>query len=452
MWPFHDKGYPNDYELVSSGSDRRHPPIRRHRNTYQFYILATAIFLLCASLAILLVDAFVVRRSAGLDSGYTQSLVNYLWPVGLPNRTDNWENENNKAMHAMFTCMATESCKEKQTSVIILAAMSVLISLRELGYTALYAPDTRELERTYRQFPHLVKAILVEGSDVLKCFDDDKCIKNTKHPLGIPVWKMFTFHFWTGPRHPLGNAWTLSPENYPLIDPVNSAGNYYLGYSIERSCMATPFVHVESRPMQAYVLAKQISYLYNSDFAWKGMSLKPSGSLQIVSGMRNDTNGPSSIPEGWTNLGRLNKTQFYEQLGRSRVLIGIGRPFMSPSPYDALCMGVPFINPIFTWDEGNPDDRSEWRTQHDGLKYENPPHVYHVRKGDRDGFWDAVNTAILNPIPQYIVPNMTMEALKHRLEILIEGDWRSKAEALLEERRSSGKGKVGLLENFLTLY
>lgn len=44
---------------------------------------------------------------------------------------------------------------------------------------------------------------------------------------------------------------------------------------------------------------------------------------------------------GITNFGQLGKMEFYEELGRSFVLVGVGRPRISPSPWDALCMGVP---------------------------------------------------------------------------------------------------------------
>ena len=44
---------------------------------------------------------------------------------------------------------------------------------------------------------------------------------------------------------------------------------------------------------------------------------------------------------GLTNVGQLNKTEFYEQLASASVLVGVGKPRISPSPWDALCMGVP---------------------------------------------------------------------------------------------------------------
>lgn len=255
---------------------------------------------------------------------------------------------------------------------------------------------------SFRRFPDLVKAVILEGADSKRCFDDSKCIKTPTHPLGIPVWKMFSFHFWTGAEHPLGNRWTLSPENYPILAPGNSKDNFYLGYSIERTCVKKPFIPGDDRPMQAYVLAKQLSYFTDKNYMWKGVSLVPPFALDLVAGMRNDTKGPSTIPDGINNLGQLDQQDFYEQLSMSRVLIGIGNPRLSPSPYDALCMGVPFINPIFNWNGDDPQDRNSWDTQHDGLKFQEPPYVYHVKRGDGEGLWAAVKEAMDHPIPRFV--------------------------------------------------
>lgn len=178
--------------------------------------------------------------------------------------------------------------------------------------------------------------------------------------------------------------------------------NTYLGYSIERTCMNIPITPPPERPIQAYVLAKELAYFYGDQFAWKNisfadppMNVPPS----IVAGLTDDMKHTAlSVPEGVTNLGKLNQTSFYRNLGHSRVLIGIGRPFLSPSPYDALCMGVPFINPIMSWNRQDPEDRGRWQTQHDGLKFEDPPYVYNVKSGDEEGLWRAVEAAMNNPI------------------------------------------------------
>ncbi|KAJ7864644.1 hypothetical protein B0H13DRAFT_2069028, partial [Mycena leptocephala] len=115
--------------------------------------------------------------------------------------------------------------------------------------------------------------------------------------------------------------------------------------------------------------------------------------------------------------------------------MGIGAPSTSPTPYDALCLGVPFINPILTWDPARPDDRSKWEAQHEALKHLNPPHVYNVFKDDEDGLERAVRAALDAPLlDRYILPRMELDAVQARVGAILETDWRSAAEAVLAAR------------------
>ena len=65
--------------------------------------------------------------------------------------------------------------------------------------------------------------------------------------------------------------------------------------------------------------------------------------IKILGGMKVDRPllGDLFVSHNLTNLGQLNKTEFYTQLAMSSVLVGVGKPRISPSPWDALCMGVP---------------------------------------------------------------------------------------------------------------
>lgn len=48
--------------------------------------------------------------------------------------------------------------------------------------------------------------------------------------------------------------------------------------------------------------------------------------------------GEMSVPQGVKNLGLLNAEQFDKETGLARVLIGLGWPTRSPSPYRTLAM------------------------------------------------------------------------------------------------------------------
>jgi hypothetical protein len=214
---------------------------------------------------------------------------------------------------------------------------------------------------------------------------------------------MLSFHFWTGSANPLGSAWTLSPENFALLGSTNSVENVYLGYSIENTCTQIPTTLFAERPRQAYILAKRLDY-FGSEYSWTGVDLdSPPFDISFLAGIRDlDSEQNVTLPSGIKNLGLLDKTAFYRHVSESRVLLGIGKPTLSPSPYDALCMGVPFINPIHDWDREDPENRTKWATQHGVLQYQDPPYVYNVKKHDEEGFWDALRNALDTPIDRYV--------------------------------------------------
>lgn len=52
-------------------------------------------------------------------------------------------------------------------------------------------------------------------------------------------------------------------------------------------------------------------------------------------------------------------------------------------------------------------------------------------------------------LTRYIIPDMTMDALKARVHAIVESDWRGKAEHLLEIRKATGKGDVSVVTEHL---
>ena len=105
---------------------RKQPIYRRLRAPWHSKrgIIVTSLLLLLASALLFTVDLFYLRGRTAVDyeTKTRESLFSYLWPVGLPNRTDSWENENSKTMHALFKCVSEDSCRENQTSVVLLSS------------------------------------------------------------------------------------------------------------------------------------------------------------------------------------------------------------------------------------------------------------------------------------------------------------------------------------------
>lgn len=126
----------------------------------------------------------------------------------------------------------------------------------------------------------------------------------------------------------------------------------------------TTFIPHSERPHRAYVLGKHQTFFYTThgarvawpldfyararthmrtiypDFEFVGSFKDERGEGDIAK------EGPLPIPSGIRNLPRLNATAFDHELSQARVLVGIGYPTASPSPYRALAHGVPFLSPV----------------------------------------------------------------------------------------------------------
>ncbi|KAF8311214.1 hypothetical protein DL93DRAFT_2061318 [Clavulina sp. PMI_390] len=388
--------------------------------------------------------------------------------------------ENHRTLMKLFNCIEEDNCEPNQGKVVILNSYHFkgglwgwtsgediwcIAGLKNMGYSYLYAAEIDRAVTLYQMFPDLVRGVLMEDGDVTKCFENTlDCVKSDVNLDGIPVWKLFSFYFWASPNHPLGSKWTLSPENYTTEWEDNT--NTYLGYSVELSCLSHPdhpefsyWVPPDERPEgQAYIFAKRQSYFApQRDLAFPlsfwDRAAKRTG-VRFVAGAENDKEErarrkdmpkldgevPEVLPESITNYGLLPQSDFVDAIAHSRLLVGVGNPIISPTPYEALCLGVPFINPILRWDTKNPMNRREWDSQHAGLKWLDPPYVYNVFKDDEEGFLKAIEAALSTPIESYILPRMTMAAVEGRLSAILEADWKKEAELVLEERRRQGSG------------
>lgn len=137
----------------------------------------------------------------------------------------------------------------------------------------------------------------------------------------------------------------------------------YIGYSLEPQLQDTRFIPFEERPMRAYVLGKHQTFFYedHAHVAWKRDTYKRAldeirkdiPDFEFVGAFfdeRGDDEkkkeGPLPLPEGIRNIYPLNATAFDDALSSARMLVGIGWPTASPSPYRALARGVPFLSPV----------------------------------------------------------------------------------------------------------
>ncbi|CAA7268507.1 unnamed protein product [Cyclocybe aegerita] len=312
-------------------------------------------------------------------------------------------------------------------------------------------------------FPDLVKVVIRNKAG--ECHSDPKCVKGPDNPSGIPAWKIFDFEYFVsyGVHYHaslMKGKWILSanPDNKDP-SPIQ-----YIGYSLEDECRQTHPIRLAQRTHRAWLLMKQLTYAYDSSFAWnrsyfslahhspelRGLTFTGGWIVNQHYQWKPEVQGTMEDIEdranGVLNVGKLDPRQFIEAVSMSKVMVGMGNPWWSPSPYGALCLGVPFVNPIRNWDRQDPWNKAKWHTQHPSLNRYDPPYVYHVHAGDYDGFVKAIKAASTTEIPSFIPPHMTELAVRERVRNLMETDWKTEAAELLKERleevKAGGKAYV----------
>jgi hypothetical protein len=127
--------------------------------------------------------------------------------------------------------------------------------------------------------------------------------------------------------------------------PFDYPEHSYIPYSIERECMKTRYVDSEGREDRLFILAKSTEY-FNEPFTgiprsfWAG--LEEQTNLSAISTAMDDPNLVKEgshifgVPEGIESIGEVSKGEFEIQLARAKLMLGIGRPYISPSVYSSL--------------------------------------------------------------------------------------------------------------------
>nr|GAT45307.1 predicted protein [Mycena chlorophos] len=326
-------------------------------------------------------------------------------PEAIGWNEDHWKKPSEADYSRMYKCLQADDCVSapNRRKVVLVASMyfrhglggevggeeiwavSVAEAMEKSSYTVIHVETLAQLVEKYQLFPQLVKIAILGDGEVFDCWKDTKnCLQSDENPNGIPGYKLISFCFWTWPRHPLGPRWVISPEPYNEIKTPGEmrSDNRYIGYSIENTCNATKYIPANERPSDpshAWLLAKLIAYFYpERDFVWsKKMLDEIAVEAGVVYTMASHHSPHPPTPEDvekaalylpdeshYINHYFLRQAEWLEQLAQARMVIGIGNPVNSPTPWNALCLGVPFINVILSWDHAHPNDRTWWRTQH----------------------------------------------------------------------------------------
>ncbi|KAJ7651985.1 hypothetical protein DFH06DRAFT_538320 [Mycena polygramma] len=331
---------------------------------------------------------------------------------------------NRNTLRGMVECMHNTHC-ERDLKLVILGSAdfgsasgnerSILGAFDNLNVSYIYsARDTVFAHGVHALFPSYTRAVIFDPHDLTACVKNTRgCLRSPENQDGIPLWKLFS---WTQlphdqPASPLGFAWTLTGEVFPR-------GETFVGFSVERSCRDIPYVEPTERLDRAFILANLETYFYGPRHNnWPPKYFEDSGAetgVQFVASLDPEDarlasypeiEGEHHVPSNLVEIGWLPPSRVLEEISKSRLFIGLWDPREQPVVYEALCLGVPFLNPIRYWDANNPNDTSKWVTQITGLSDLGPPYAYNVFWHDYEGFKKAVADAMAHPIERFIILN-----------------------------------------------
>ncbi|RXK40427.1 hypothetical protein M231_02260 [Tremella mesenterica] len=418
---------------------------------------------------------------------------------------------NEPTIDRLIACLTENTCEKGQETLIILQsphflnaqrgltsgediwAASSLEAFQSLNYTLVYTFGVLDTVLVYQTIPDLVTSIWWASADFLKCLQcNDENYQSTEKPFGagrqtgtkgcpkkegfedgIPVWKSWIFHFWQDPRHPLGHGWTLAPEDYAKWKPGKEQ-NRYLGYSIESRCRSQKHFSPEEREHCAVALGKLPSY-FDPDqktFTWTNqldllVHAMPRGSdrkqFEIIAFAgptdENTAMGVTLNTSGVVNYGKKPMAEWNSVVARSKLLLGVGRPFTSPSLRDILGPnGRPekakteimkahagsirraMLRSTIHQSDTQVGQSKSGRSKQVGHAAQQPQEHITSHQGDGNELQAAVLSALTNPIKRYIPPAMGLAAVRERHKQIIESDW--EAEALLAvDRLYTSKGE-----------
>ncbi|CAH7671817.1 family 18 glycosyltransferase [Phakopsora pachyrhizi] len=265
-----------------------------------------------------------------------------------------------------------------------------------------------------------------------ECLRSKQCLKTELYPTGIPDYKLFVFDGTDSSDvgHPLGRQWHLS------FYPKENEGFSYLGLTIEHYCHNYSVVTSSKRYNKIYILGKKRSYLHPPapqlypPTMWKKLTNQTGIEFTIgtIEKSKNYLDPlKDSLFEGINDIGSQTRDEFIHQIQHHRAIIGLGWPPQPSTPLEALCVGTPFINPVWLGRRSQ-TDRSKWHCQHPYLAQYDPPYVYNVQDRHEDDVLEAIKMILKNPLEKPFIPeDMKTHNYLQRIENLIKRDWKSLA-------------------------
>lgn len=301
-------------------------------------------------------------------------------------------------------------------------------------------------------------AYWTDEDTTIRCLTDPRCVRpqdyreaedpELRHNLAalprdqvgtLEAWRLHTTTFWgarpadhcgngavssawygmtSGPGeeqfsyHALGNKWHLTyVDHHRGADPRPYAypGHTHIPMSIERSCLSSVTTPASEREDAVMILAKKSSF-FNSHVhymlhpeLWETILDEVPQKFWTVA---NEENG-NPIPEGIEKFQQMTRAAYGKKVSSAKAMVGIGQPMISPSPYTALCRGVPVLIPY--WAE-LPENRRDWGwfsskySQHSQAISLGEPYVYGYNITDPHDLVRQLKKAVATPIkPLWVV-------------------------------------------------
>ncbi|KAJ9093875.1 hypothetical protein QFC21_006248 [Naganishia friedmannii] len=378
------------------------------------------------------------------------------WHAQLGSVLENWEEYSKLSMPAseQSDCYTVGTLVGRHGENKRGQIWSITQALDREHYTFLtiYHRDYAGLVKLYSALPDVVTTVWAEDRLVVSCMADPRC--RSDFPQGekdrlrlgdvqghIPAWKVVTpSYFAVTPAgwkfgqvegdgftyNTLSHEWVLSPFPYP--------GHFHIPLSVEETCMNVSIVPRAERKDEAVILGKLFKYFWApflddiapppseiwADF-YKRTGLTPIANAEPLP-KDHDLDAFDKTPRGIVDRGPIPIDEYTSEVGHAKMMIGIGSPVISPSPYLALCQGVPVLIP---YNGSTPT-----------------PSGFNLYKGytpeNMDTFWAAVQKAKDNPIEPYLPDEMRLANVERLTFQFINRNAHALALKIQQHRRRRG--------------
>ncbi|PLW41899.1 hypothetical protein PCANC_11038 [Puccinia coronata f. sp. avenae] len=379
-----------------------------------------------------------------------------------------WHKTQQQELNRLLACRQSNSCNPMDQNLILLGTVhfsrvldgifsknaafpageaiwadAFLWALNQLEYPYLVVDGVDHNETNVRlgEIHSLlapnVKMVIGDYLSIPQCFNNKACAKSDENVNGIPHHKLFVFDgFGQDVGHPLGRKWHLT------FYPQEEKNFTYLGLTIEHYCHKFGVVPPKERSNKVYILGKDRGYLHKPsptlypESMWAaitnatGVEFTMGTKQKHLPGIEARSTEPNDqLIDGIVDIGTLSRDKFIYELQHHKAIIGLGWPVQPSTPLEALCVGTPYINPVWLGRRSQPD-RSKWHTQHPYLARFDPPYVYNVQDHRPEDVQTAIEELLKNPLEESFIPDdMKKEAYLNRVKQLVQLNWLQAAQS-----------------------